>query len=1239
MGTCVRGLLWIGVGVASWGAIGQVSPHAGMLRYPDVSATHIVFSYANDLWVVAREGGEARPLASPAGQELFPRFSPDGMSVAFVGNYLGDRDVYVSSLSGGSPTRITHHPSTEVLCDWTAQDQLLWQTTGFAFRTRQTQLFVAGPKGGMPTMLPVPYGTNGSISPDGEWLAYTPHSTDTRTWKRYRGGMATDVWLFNLKDFSSKQITEWEGTDTQPMWSPRGDKVFYVSDQGDEHRLNVWSYDVASGERKQLTRFSEFDVKWPAMGPGATGRGEIVFQYGKDLYLYDINAGTSRAVAISIPGARPKLMTQQVDASKFMNRGAVSISPSAKRVAVEARGDIWSLPAEHGTPRNLTRTDGVAERDPAWSPDGKWISYWSDATGEYQLYITQSDGKGETKKLTDLGDRFRFGVSWSPDSKKLTYFDNSATLYLLDVESGEVKTIDKDPWSWDGTDGSVSWSHDSRWIAYDRASDESLISQVWVYSVEDDAKHALTAAYFNATSPAFDRKGEYLFYRSNQSYSPMYGELGTEFLYAGTEVLLAVPLKNDKASPWAPKSDEEAWDKDKKDDADEKKDGEDKKENGKKEAAPDDGVSGSWEGSVTGGEPLPPGGAPYTMIITMSADHKVSGSFVLAIGTASVDGTFDPASKAISAKLTIDSGGSATMTATISGETIKGTISAPEMNFEGSFEGKRTSKGGEKGAAGDKKDGDAKAKEKVEIDLEGFEARAMRLPIKPGNFGRLAVNDKNDLIYVRRSARGQEGPPSIKLFSLKDDKKEEKTVTGGAGGFDITPDGKKLLIMQGSTPAILDASSGATAKQVSNDPMLTSVDPRAEWKQVFTDAWRIQRDYFYEPTLHGVDWPKIRAQYEQMLVDASSREDLSYIIAEMISELNVGHAYYQGGDTESTPSVNVGLLGCDFALENGAYRITKIYRGADWDSDAVGPLSEPGVSASQGQYLLAVNGIAVDTSKDPWAAFVGLGGKTVTITLSENPERDDKAKDLVVTLLTNDGNLRYRDWIEARRRYVEERTGGKAGYIYVPSTGVDGQNDLVRQYYAQNGKPALIIDDRWNSGGQIPTRFIELLNRPATNYWALRHANDFPWPPDGHNGPKCMLVNGLAGSGGDAFPYYFRAAGLGKLIGMRTWGGLVGISGNPGLIDGQGITVPTFGFWELDGTWGVEGHGVDPDIVVVDDPALMAVGSPKRTGIGDPQLDAAIDHILKELETNPHRQPARPTSPNRSGMGLDPKDR
>lgn len=410
------------------------------------------------------------------------------------------------------------------------------------------------------------------------------------------------------------------------------------------------------------------------------------------------------------------------------------------------------------------------------------------------------------------------------------------------------------------------------------------------------------------------------------------------------------------------------------------------------------------------------------------------------------------------------------------------------------------------------------------------------------------------------------------------------------------------------------------------------IDPRAEWKQIFIDAWRIQRDFFYAPNMHGVDWKAMRDHYMPMLEDCVSREDVSFVIGEMIAELNVGHAYYMGGDTEQAPSVSVGLLGCDFELHRGAYRISKIYQGAPWDSDARGPLSEPGVKVKEGDYLLAVNGVPIDTSKDPWAAFQGMADRVVTITVNDQPVIDANAREVAVRLLGSDSNLRYRAWVESKRAIVEQKTNGRVGYIYVPNTGTDGQNELVRQFIGQIGKEALIIDERWNGGGQIPTRFIELLNRPLTNYWARRDGNDWPWPPDAHFGPKCMLINGLAGSGGDAFPYYFRQAKLGKLIGTRTWGGLVGISGNPRLIDGGYTSVPTFAFYEKDGTWGIEGHGVDPDIEVIDDPALMVNGE-------DPQLDAAIQLMLDELKRNPYVPPKRPAYPDRRGMGIRPEDK
>jgi tricorn protease len=527
--------------------------------------------------------------------------------------------------------------------------------------------------------------------------------------------------------------------------------------------------------------------------------------------------------------------------------------------------------------------------------------------------------------------------------------------------------------------------------------------------------------------------------------------------------------------------------------------------------------------------------------------------------------------------------------------------------------------------------------EPIEIDLEGFEHRAIPLPVRSGNFGGLCVNDSGKLIYTRNTMRGEDGQPSIHLFDFDEEEEGdmEKTVLAGVWNAGISGDGKKLLVFNRErTLAIISAAADQKMEDIISKAGMTSqIDPREEWRQIFNEAWRIQRDFFYVPNMHGVDWRAIRKQYAAMLDDCASREDVGFVIGEMIAELNVGHSYYYGGDYEQAPRVSVGMLGCDYQLSNGAYRISKIYEGAPWDADARGPLSQPGLGVKVGDYLLAVNSVPVDASKDPWAAFQGLAGETVRLTVSEKPKMDDDARDVLVVPISSEYDLRYRDWVEANRAYVEEKTDGQVGYCYVPNTSISGQNELVRQYYSQLRKDAMIIDERWNGGGQIPTRFIELMNRPIANYWATRFSDDpFPWPPDAHQGPKCMLINGLAGSGGDYFPWWFREAGIGKLIGTRTWGGLVGMSGNPRLIDGAYTSVPTFGFFEKDGTWGIEGHGVDPDIEVLDDPSKMVGGK-------DPQLDAAIDHMLEELNRNPYEAPDLPRPPDRSGMGIKAEDR
>jgi tricorn protease len=1104
-------------------AAADQQPHAGMLRFPDVSKDRIVFVYANDLWTVPREGGVATPLASPQGAERFPKFSPDGSTISFIGNYDGNQDLYVMPATGGVPTRATYHPDVEVLCDWTPDGQLLFYSNRLAGLRRQTQLFTIPTSGGLPAKLPVPYGANGAISPDGQWLAYTPHTIDFRTWKRYRGGMQTDIWLFNLKDHTSKKMTDWEGTDSLPMWN--GSTVFYMSDQGPEHRLNIWSYDTKTGKREQVTKFADYDVKWPSIGPGPTGQGEIVFQKGPELFLLDCATKLAHAVPVTIPGDRPKIRPRDFDTSKFMQ--AWDISPTGKRAIVEARGDIWTLPAEKGTPRNLTRTSGSAERDPMWSPDGRWVAYFSDETGEYELYIRPADGKGDPRKdekqrgepmpperLTTDGHGYRFAPAWSPDSKWIGFSDNTGAMYLCNVARKETRKFDTDP---DANQPRMSWSSDSNWIAYAKGVDNRQ-SAIWLYNVATGEKHQVTSGFFNETWPTFDRKGDLLFFASNRNFTkPMYEDVGTTFVYANTDMLMAVPLRKDVKNPLAPKSDEET---------------------------------------------------PTTQ---------------------PADATSQPAS-------------------------APSTTSAPASQ--------PTSKPDEK--------------KPVVIELEGFEERAILLPPKRGQFSNLSVNHEGKLVYTRGSARGEEDEPSIKIFDLvedKDGKREEKTVFDGAGFFVMSADGKKLLIRKDDKMAIVDAAPDQKMeKTVPTDAMKAAIDPRAEWRQIFNEVWRLQRDYFYVKNMHGVDWAGVRNRYAEMLDDCASREDVSYVISEMISELNIGHTYYFGGDIEDPPKVTCGLLGADFELHEGAYRIARIHHGAPWDADARGPLSQPGVDVKEGDYLLAVNHVPVDPSREPWAAMQGLAGKTVILTVSSKPKLDNDARDVVVEALSDESPLRFRSWIERNRKYVDEKTGGKVGYIYVPNTGIEGQNELFRQFYGQTEKQALIIDERWNGGGQIPTRFIELLNRPPTNYWARRDARDWRWPPDSHPGPKCMLINGLAGSGGDAFPAYFRRAKLGKLIGMRTWGGLVGISGNPQLIDGGATTVPTFGYYKTSGTWGIEGHGVDPDIEVVDDPAQMADG-------GDPQLDRAISLMLDEIQDHPYVPPRRPADPDRSGMGIRDEDK
>ena len=1050
----------------------QAQVDARMFRYPDVSATHITFVYAGDVWVVPKSGGVAHRLSSPAGEEAFPRFSPDGAHIAFSGNYDGNGDIYVVPTMGGEPVRVTYHPMGDRMLDWYPDGSaLLFASARESGRQRFNQFYRVAPSGGLPLKLPLPYGEFGTLSPDGTTLAYTPKSRDYHTWKRYRGGWATEVWLFNLETLESRNITNHPANDGQPMWYGR--TIFFLSDRDENQRYNLWAYDLDTESVRQVTRFTDVDVTFPAMGPS-----DIVFQAGGRLYLLDLTTEQIGEVSVEVVTDQATLRPRSEKVAGLIFDGG--ISPSGKRAVFEARGDVFTVPAEHGPVRNLTNSSGIAERYPAWSPDGKWVAYWSDRSGEYQLTVRPADGSGEERTLTSYGPGFRYTPTWSPDSEKLAFVDQTMTIRIYDMDRERTTDVDQALFWFQGALNafSPSWSADSRWLTYARDL-ENRNNAVFLYDTRSGQLHQVTAGYYSDAQPVFDPDGDYIYFLTDRSFQPVYSDFDNSWVYPNATNVAAASLRRDVPSPLAPRSDEE-------------------------EAADENGN-------------------------------------------------------------------------------------------------------------GDDEDED---KDKaVEIDLVDFERRITILPPDPGNYTNLrAVSGKVLFRRLPRSGSDDDESPIV-YWDLEE--REEKTVIGDADGFDVSADGEKLLIREDRSFAIVDVK----ADQKMDEPlrvaeMETVVDPKAEWRQIFTDAWRLERDFFYDPNMHGVDWNAVRAHYGRLLEDAVTRWDVNFVIGEMIAELSASHTYRGGGQTESAPRRGVGLLGVDWELDDGAYRIARIIRGAQWDADVRSPLSQPGVDVSEGDYILAVNGIPLDPNRDPWAAFQGLAGQTVELIVNDRP-RTDGARRVLVETLSSETRLRHLAWIEANRKAVDEATDGRVGYVYVRSTGRDGQAELLRQWRPQINKAGLIIDERWNSGGQIPDRFVELLNRPPLAFWAVRDGTDWAWPPMAHFGPKVMLINAWSGSGGDAFPDYFKKAGVGPLIGTRTWGGLIGITGAPSLIDGGSVTVPTFRMYDPDGEWFAEGHGVDPDIEVPEYPTALARGS-------EPQLERAIQEVLLLIQMNPPARPVRP---------------
>jgi tricorn protease len=1065
---------------------------AGLFRYPDVSESQIVFSYANDLWIVPREGGEALKISSPPGVETFPKFSPDGKTIAFTGNYDGNKDVYALSVTGGIPLRLTEHGYTDRVVEWTPDGKnILFASIRESGKARFNQFYTIPVSGGAASKLPLAYAEYGSFSPDGTQMALTFRTQAGRNWKRYRGGWKADIYIFNFKTLSSENISGSETAgDEFPMWT--GNYIYFLSDRGADLRMNIWRYNMDSKTFEQVTHFTDYDVHFPSLGPK-----DIVFEASGKLWLYQLASQQLKEVKVTVVTDETALKPKLVSADKVIQQ--TFISPDGNRILIGARGEIFSLPAENGYVKNLTQTSGVAERYPAWSPDGKSIAFWSDRSGEYELYISPgNEFTTDTKKLTSYGPGFRYRLFWSPDNKKIAFIDKALRIQIYDITNGQTVFVDKALRFSEGNFESFvcNWSADSRWFTYSRDL-ENTHSAIFLYDYKNKLRRQITLGYYDCSNPVFDPEGKYIYLLTNQSFNPSYSDIDNSFIYGNAGQLAAISLKKTTPSLLYPKND--------------------------------------------------------TVVI----------------------------------------------------QSEKGDTTKSKPNDA-------------KNKKGSKEPAVAAAKEEVkavDIDLDGLESRMVILPVPAGHYVSLDA-DKNKIYFLQSPGTGSvETQATLKYYDIS--KRETKTILSNIDDYQLAAGRQKILVHRDNSWAILKGEENQKfEKPLRITEMRMMVDPVAEWNQIFNDAWRMERDFFYDSTMHGVDWNLVKERYSKMMKGAMTREEVDFIIGEMIGELSSSHTYHGGGDMEMEKHTTVGYLGVDWEADGNYYKIKQIIRGASWDAEARSSLDQPGVQIKEGDYILAVNGVPLTTAHEPFDVFQDLSNKAVELTYNTNASWNGTKK-VVVQTMADEYRLRNLAWIEGNRRQVEAATNGEVGYIFVPSTGIDGQSELIRQFNAQWDKKGLIIDERFNDGGQIPDRFIEMLNRTPLAFWATRDGESLPWPPFANFGPKVMLINGWSGSGGDAFPDYFRKKGLGPLIGARTWGGLIGISGSPDLIDGGSITVPSFRMINPDGTWFKEGHGVDPDIEVREDLGSMARGI-------DPQLVRAITEIKEEVQKKGFTAPKTP---------------